>query len=302
MGPVTSYSTAAVDNVLLFIVAVSMVFLVGLTIAMIFFVVRYGRRRHPKPEAVRQSTALEVTWTLIPTVLVLAMFFYGYSGFTLIRSPPEDAMVIKVLGRMWDWSFEYENGKKADVLRVPVGEPVRLALESGDVLHSFFVPSFRIKEDVVPGRETFLWFKPEGLGTADVFCAEYCGTEHAFMMSTIEVMEESAFEEWYATLDRPEDHPAYQVMDDVGCFFCHTVDGTIESGPTFQGLFGKTQRVIRDGEEAEVIVDRDYIRRSILDPLADVSVDWDPDMPEDAGEDLTAEQLEAVIDFLEKLK
>ncbi len=299
MGPVTSYSTAAVDSVLVFIVAVSMVFLLGLTIAMVVFVVRYGRRRHPRPEEVRQSIALEVTWTLIPTVLVLAMFFYGYAGFTLIRSPPADAMVINVLGRMWDWSFEYENGKQSDLLRVPVGEPVRLALHSADVLHSFFVPSFRIKEDVVPGQENFLWFKPEGLGTADVFCAEYCGTEHAFMMSTIEVMEEAAFEEWYATLDRLEDHPAYQVMDDVGCFFCHTVDGTIEGGPTFKGLFGKARRVVRDGEEVEVMVDRDYLRRSILDPAAEVAVDWDADMPEDAAEDLTAEQLEEVLDFLE---
>ncbi len=193
----TGLSGKVVDNVFLYILVVC-VFLLGLiTFLMVFFVIRYRRQKNPTPADIEGSTWLEITWTVIPTLLVLTMFYYGLTGFQFLKKVPEGAMVVKVIARQWSWLFEYENGIKDTELRVPVGKPVKLILTSQDVIHGFYAPAFRIKQDVVPGMETYLWFQPTETGTFDVMCSQYCGLEHSHMLTKIVVLPDDEFTQWY---------------------------------------------------------------------------------------------------------
>ena len=186
------------DTTFFFIVAVSAFLLLGVTVTMIYFVIKYNKKRNPVPTSnITGNTLLEVLWTVIPTLLVLVMFFFGYSGFKYMRNPPPDAMLVKVTARMWQWSYEYENGKKSDTLFIPVNKPVKVELNSVDVNHSFYLKDFRVKEDVIPGRTNYLWFLPENEGTYIVQCAEYCGMNHAYMRSNCVVIPEDKFNVWY---------------------------------------------------------------------------------------------------------
>ncbi|MCP5107074.1 MAG: cytochrome c oxidase subunit II [bacterium] len=298
----------AVDKTFWFIIGISVILLLLVTFLMIFFAVKYSRKRHPKPKAVKQSMWLEVIWTLIPTLLVLTMFYYGYEGFKLMRNVPGDAMKVKVTGRMWDWSFEYANGKRTDKLYVPKGKSVKLEMKSLDVIHSFFIPAFRIKEDVVPGRETYLWFKPQTTGPADIFCAEFCGQRHAYMLSQVMVMDEPEFEAWYKKDEKKIDPmeellkiPAVAFMDDYGCLGCHSLEGPKGEMVNLKGIFGQKRFVLqKDGSEKEVLVDEAYLKRAIMDPGAEV-VKGQIDQMEPA-DDLTDEQLKMIIEFLKNYK
>lgn len=187
----------AVDAVFFGIVWVSAALLAGITLAMLWFVWRYHRRRHPRAAPIEGHAGLEALWIVVPALIVLGMFYYGYDGYRLMRQPPADAFEVKVAARMWDWTFEYPNGRVADRLYVPLDRAIKLRLFSADVVHSFFVPAFRIKEDAVPGQETFLWFKPQGLGPADIYCAEYCGQRHSYMISQVVVLPPEEFWAWY---------------------------------------------------------------------------------------------------------
>ena len=190
------------DDVFFFILGISVVLLVLVTGVMIYFVVRYARKRHPQAEEVEDSVTIEVLWTVIPTILVVLIFFAGWKGFQYMRTVPADAMPVKVLARQWSWTFDYQNGKQDTVLRVPVGKPVKLLITSADVLHSLYIPAYRIKEDAVPGRETYLWFRPDHAGSFDLFCTEYCGVNHAGMITKVEVLSREAFDAWYGKTRR----------------------------------------------------------------------------------------------------
>ena len=190
--------TEQVDTTFIFIVAVSFLLLLIVTITMIYFVVKYNKKRNPVADSsVSHNTRLEILWTSIPTVLVLVMFFFGYSGFKNMRNAPADAMTVKVTGRMWQWSFEYENEKKSDTLFVPVNKPIKMEITSLDVNHSFYLPDFRVKEDAVPGRINHLWFMPTEVRTYIIECAQYCGLSHSYMLSTISALPQEKFNEWY---------------------------------------------------------------------------------------------------------
>lgn len=188
-----------VDNAFIFILVISILLLVGVTAAMIYFVFRYSEKKNPKADqSITGSTTLEVAWTVIPLLLVLAMFFYAYEGFRIMRDIPPDAMVVKVTGKMWYWNFEYANGKKSDtLLYLPEGKNVRFELNSVDVNHSFYVPAFRVKEDCVPGRVNHMWFHTTNTGTYDIECAEYCGLNHSYMLGKVVIIPEKEFNEWY---------------------------------------------------------------------------------------------------------
>ena len=190
-GPANT--TGKVDSAFLFILSISVALLFIVTLAMVFFLIKYNRKTHPQSEEVKESMALEIIWTVVPTILVLLMFYYGWVNFDYIRNPPGDAMPINVIARQWSWHFEYGNGKQSDVLRVPVNKPVKLVLTSLDVIHSLFIPAFRIKEDCVPGMKTHLWFNANESGTYDIFCTEYCGVGHSHMRSKVIVMPVSGF-------------------------------------------------------------------------------------------------------------
>ncbi|MBK9099648.1 MAG: cytochrome c oxidase subunit II [bacterium] len=187
---------SSVDGTFLFTLIVSVFFLVLITVLMIFFVIKYSRKRNPKAKNIHGNMGLEIAWTAIPTILVLIMFWYGWQGYKEMVNVPEDAMPVNVTAQMWKWSFEYEGGKKSDSLFVPVNTPIKLILHSNDVNHSFFIPAFRLKKDVFPNRERIAWFIAERTGEYDIACTEYCGLNHSYMYSKIIVMENQEFKDW----------------------------------------------------------------------------------------------------------
>ena len=299
----TGISGRVVDNVFLYILLIC-VFLLGLiTFLMIYFVIHYRRKKHPQPADIEGSTWLEVTWTVIPTLIVLTMFYYGLTGFEFLKKVPEGAMVVKVISRQWSWLFEYENGIKNTQLRVPVGKPVKLLLISQDVIHGFYIPAFRIKQDAVPGMTNYLWFQPTQAGTFDVMCSQYCGLEHAHMLTKILVLPEEDFTKWYqgkkegVVAKGPP--PGEQLYLTKGCAACHSIDGTPRVGPTWKGLYRKQVKVITAGKERTVIADEAYLRKSIEDPNADISVGYPPIMPK---QELTEEEMKGLLNYIESLK
>jgi cytochrome c oxidase subunit 2 len=186
-----------VDRTFLFIVGIAVAFLAIVTALMIYFVIKYSRKRNPQATEIEGNTFLEIVWTVVPTALVIAMFYYGWIGFKTMREVPKNAMTVKVTAQMWLWRFEYANGTQTDVLNVPVGNPVKLELSSLDVVHSLYIPAFRVKEDAVPGADNYMWFQADEEGTYDIFCAEYCGAEHSSMISKVVAMPLEQFREWY---------------------------------------------------------------------------------------------------------
>ncbi len=186
------------DTTFFFIVAVSVFFLVLITVSMIYFVIRYSRKRNPKAKNIHGNIPLEITWTVIPTILVLIMFWMGWAGYKQLAHAPEDAMNIDVTAQMWRWTFKYPNGTSSDTLYVPINKPVKVLLHSRDVNHSFFIPAFRVKKDVIPNRNNSAWFQADKLGTYDIFCAEYCGLNHSHMLSKVVVMPQDSFNTWLA--------------------------------------------------------------------------------------------------------
>ena len=186
-----------VDATFLAIVGISTLVLVGLLIAMAYFIVRYSRKRNPHPTNIHGNLALEISWTLIPLVLFMGMFYLGWKGYMMESTVPENAVPIKVTARMWAWSFEYPNGVTFDTLIVPVNTPIKVTLHSLDVNHSFFVPAFRLKKDVIPNRENTAWFKTNRVASYDIACAEYCGLNHSYMYNKVVSKDSTAFERWY---------------------------------------------------------------------------------------------------------
>src|SRR4030042_3191454 len=193
----TGLSGEVVDQVFFYILAIT-IFLFGLiTFLMVYFVIRYRKKRNPQPADLHENIWLEIIWTAVPTLLVLTMFYYGLTGFNFLKKAPAGAMKVKVVARQWSWLFEYENGMKSIELKVPLGKPVQLSLTSEDVIHGFYAPAFRIKQDVVPGMVNYLWFQPTEVGAFDVFCSQYCGLQHAKMQTKIVVLSEEEFNRWY---------------------------------------------------------------------------------------------------------
>lgn len=301
MIPKASSIAGTVDFVFFYIVGISVVLLVAITFLMVYFIFKYHRSKNIPPANIEGNTLLEVTWTVIPTILVMSMFYYGWVGFKEMRRVPKDAAVVKVTARMWSWAFEYENGKQSDVLKLPVNKPVKLELESLDVLHAFYVAAFRVKEDVVPGLNNYISFTPTMVGTYDAQCAEYCGMRHSYMMTKVEVMPEEKFQEWYVGngLVSKADLGA-ELLKIKGCVACHTTDGTPRVGPTFKGIFGRKETVVTGGTERDVVVDEEYIRKSIMEPMADVVKGFPPIMPPQKGL-ITDEEIQQIIAYLKGL-
>lgn len=187
---------SSTDTTFFFIVAVSVFFLLVITGSMIFFVIKYNKKRHPKAKNIHGNIPLEITWTLIPTILSLVMFWMGWKGYQQLADAPADALNINVTAQMWRWSFQYPNGVTSDTLYVPVKKAVKVLLHSRDVNHSFFVPAFRIKKDVIPNRNNSEWFIAEKEGSYDLFCAEYCGLNHSHMLNKVVVMSQNSFNDW----------------------------------------------------------------------------------------------------------
>jgi cytochrome c oxidase subunit 2 len=196
MFPGPSNTVEAVDSVMLYIVSISVILLLGVTFTMIYFVFKYNRKKGHKPKDIHGSVLLETIWIAIPTILVLSMFYYGYMGYETMTFVPDNAYKISTTAQMWNWTFDYENGKSADTLYVPVDTPILLEMESIDVNHSLYIPAFRIKTDVIAGKKNKLSFTPTKVGKYDIACAEYCGLNHSMMYSKVVVLEKKQFEKW----------------------------------------------------------------------------------------------------------
>jgi cytochrome c oxidase subunit II len=299
---ITSPSGKVVADVFIYVGVISVALLVLITFLIIFFLVRYRRSKHPEPSDIRGATWLEIAWTVLPTILVLTMFYYGLTGFQSLKTIPKGAMKVKVISSMWVWRYEYENGVKSDVLRIPAGKDVVLMLTSLDVIHSFYVPAFKVKMDAVPGMENRLFLKPTRAGTYDVLCAEYCGLRHSYMLSKVEVLPEEEFQRWSQVrleeIKTQKVPRGLQILQEKGCAACHTLDGSPLVGPTLKGLFGKSVTVVTAGKEQTVTADEEYIKRSILQPGGDVVKGFPAIMPPLT---LNDEEMNAIISYLKEL-
>ncbi len=316
-GTAPSATTDIVDSVMIYIVGISVVLLVGVTAAMIYFVFKYHRKKGHKPKDIHGNLWLEILWIGIPTVLVLSMFYYGYLGFSQIRHIPEDAFQIDVTARMWAWEFNYPNGKKTDSLYVPVGKPIKLNMESADVNHSLYIPAFRVKEDVIAGRKNYLSFTVDEPGYYDIACAEYCGLKHSMMYTAVIGMEEKDWLSWYEDNDttssdtlaisEPQNETAslepanLNLLRTKGCMTCHTIDGSEKLAPSFKGLVGNKKIVITDGDQREVIVDEEYLRRSILYPNVDIVEGYAVGMMPSQRYNLNDEEILKIIETIKSI-
>ncbi len=297
MNPQQMTTVQAVDNAFNFILGVSVVMLLLITVLMVYFVIRYNRKRYPVPLSQKDHNIwLEITWTTIPTILVMAMFWFGWEGYLSLQRIPEGAIQVDATARMWSWNFKYASGKSSDKLYVPVGTPVKVKLEALDVLHAFYVPAFRVKRDVVPGMTTWVWFNAEEPGSYNLFCAEYCGVGHADMITTVEAIPQAEFAEW-VKFEPPAVAAGEALLDQYGCLGCHSLDGSDSVGPTFKGIAGRATVVERDGKETALTADRDYLRTAILDPEVEIVKGSPPVMPPFAGA-IPDEDLAVMLDFL----
>ena len=192
-----SDTKSAVNDPFILILAICFLLLILILFFMIFFIVRYRRSRNPHPANISGNVLLEAGWIVGATLIVLPMFFYAYKGFQYLRQPPQNGMQVTVIARQWSWLFSYENGLKSGDLVVPQGVNVVLTLESQDVIHGFFAPYYRIKQDAVPGMHNRVWFKATDVGVSDLLCSQYCGQEHSKMLAKIAVVPKDLFDKWY---------------------------------------------------------------------------------------------------------
>jgi cytochrome c oxidase subunit 2 len=291
-------AVASVDATFLIIFAVSAAILILIVAAMIVFVIRYRRSRHPVAADIDGNFWAELIWTAVPTLLVLGMFHYGWSSYRALRDAPAGAMKVAVTARMWSWSFTYANGRTSDVLMVPVGRPVALDLTSRDVIHGFFIPAFRLKIDTVPGMTNHAWFIAERPGSHDIFCSVYCGVGHADMRSRVEAVTQGEFDGWLNEKPKAAANPGKALMEKNGCLGCHTLDGTPLVGPSLKDVFGRTVVLVgQDGKETTLTADENYLRQAIVGGAAGVVKGFDPVMPSYAGA-FSDEELNQIIDFL----
>jgi cytochrome c oxidase subunit 2 len=274
-----STMAARVDALFFFLIAVSVFFVALIFLVIFVFAIKYRRRAEDeRPEPVEGNLWLEVVWSVIPFGLTVVMFVWGAIIFFDIYNPPNDALEISIVGRQWMWKAQHPTGQsEINELHVPVGQPVKLMMTSEDVIHDFFLPAFRVKQDVLPGRYTSVWFEATKAGVYHLFCAEYCGTQHSGMIGRVVVLEPVEFEKWLsggATGMSMVDLGA-SLFQRLGCHTCHRAGGT-NQGPSLAGLFGETVK-LRGGNA--VSADEDYIRESILDPRAKIVAGYQPIMP-----------------------
>ncbi len=308
--PSASTVAAEVDLFYWFLVILSLVLSVGIALALFAFALRYRRREGNEiATAVHGSTALELTWSIIPFGISMFIFAWSASIFFTISRPPDDAMEIFVVGKQWMWKVQHMEGRREiNTLHIPVGEPVKLTMTSEDVIHSFFIPAFRVKSDVVPGRYNTMWFEATKTGEYHLFCAEYCGTEHSRMIGKVVAMEPADYQAWLSAdnspsmsgdtqrADLPPADRGTRVFSEQGCQTCH-LQGPGGIGPLLAGTYGRERKLI-DGES--VTADDAYIRESILNPRAKTVAGYQQVMPTFAGR-VSEEDLMALVAYIKSL-
>ena len=293
-----------VDKVFLIILGISFFFMIVITATMIYFTIKYNRKKNIPAVQIKDNIWLEVAWTGIPLLLTLLMFYYGYAAYLPMRKPPKDAMVIATTAKMWKWSFEYAGHKQSDTLYVPLNKPIKLTLKSLDVIHGMFIPGFRIKQDVVPGRPNFVWFIPQEIGEYNIMCSAYCGVMHSGMLAIIKVVPEKVFNTWLESLSANTAttvNPGLDILQKNGCVACHSLDGTKIVGPTFKALYGSTIDVETDGKAHKVKADDQYLKTSITDPDKDIVVGYSKGLMKSYKSTIKDEDMTKIITYLKTL-
>lgn len=302
---VSSTFAADVDGLFTFINVASAVILLGITVAIIYFSIKYKRKSEDDvTPVIRYNTTLELTWTIVPFILIIIVFGWGFRGYIDMRTPPSNSYEIYVTANSFFWQFTYPNGvQTTDELYVPAGRPVKLIMQSRDVIHSLFVPDFRIKQDVLPGRYTTVWFQTLGPGEHILFCTEYCGTGHSMMDAMVYALEPAEFDAWLqeqrelSEMELPLAVLGRNLYQQQGCAGCHSLDGSPGIGPTFQGLY-MNERQFTNGTTR--IADAEYLRESIVNPGALINVGFNNIMPSYAH--LSDDQVAALIEFIKEIE
>ena len=286
-----------VDHLFLFLLGITVFFTLLVFVLVVVFALKF--RRVPGRQAVQVPTArwMEITWTLVPGAIVLVMFFWAAVQYVRMKQTPAGATRMYVVGKQWMWKVQHPTGKREiNTIHVPVGQTIELTMTSEDTIHSFYLPAFREKQDVLPGRYTTLWFRAKTPGEYHLFCAEYCGTDHSKMGGKLVVMEPAAYQAWLADVPADAQTPQLAGADlfvSKGCSACHG-----QRGPTMAGLYGSTVKLEGGGE---VTADEAYLRESIINPSTKVVAGWPPLMPTYQGQ-LSEEQLFSLVTYIESLK
>ncbi|MEM7473492.1 MAG: cytochrome c oxidase subunit II [Planctomycetota bacterium] len=305
--PKASTFAEETDAFFMVIMWISLVFFVGIVIAMGYFAMKFRRRPGYKGDSsALHNNTLEITWTVIPTIIVIYIFYRGAVGYLDMVNPPEgDTIDINVTAQKWNWQFQYPNGAIDDELHIPENRNIRLRMRSIDVLHAFYVPAFRAKTDVVPGRVTTMWFQPTKKGDYDLFCAEYCGDDHSKMIKRqgVHVLNDDDYEKYLAKAVKAPDHPiakGYWLWDKRGCKACHSLKpGETLQGPSFAGSYGNMVQLYGGGE---VEFDDQYIQESIYDPQAKARGGYEnaSAMPSFVGQ-LSLDDVQSITAFLKEM-
>ncbi len=302
LPPQASTTAHEIDFLFYFIFWASVVIQVGVTYFLVRYAWKYRRRSHAdRPVEVHPSKLLEASWIVIPTMLVFVVFWLGFKAFVSAGIPPDNAYEIRVTGKKWLWEFEYPDGTTSvGDLYVPVGEPVELIMTSVDVLHSFFVPDFRVKHDAVPNRYSTVWFEVKEEGEYQVLCTEYCGTAHSEMYAMVHAVDRGTFNDWLRTGGGNDNLPLNQLGASLytkqACNTCHSVDGSDGTGPSWLGTW-EQNRPFADGGSA--VMDANYVRESIVNPMAHIVQGYEGVMP--AYPNLTERELSGIIAYIREI-
>lgn len=312
---VGSEFASKVDNLYWFIWYLSLFFFVAIMAGTAYLVFKYRLRENArrKTSPIAGNAKLEVIWIAIPTLLLGVIFFWGFYTWMDYNVPPANAMEVRVTGQKWLWYYDYprDNVTGASELVVPVNKNVRLIMSSKDVLHSYFIPAFRIKKDIIPNRYTVIWFKADRIGEYYATCAEYCGTDHSRMMSKVKVVSQEDYQKWVDAGGESEGGEGLTMAQkgerqfaSKGCNACHGVKpGEHKQGPNLVGKFGTQERLSLNnlGPEKTVTIDENYIRNSITDPASQIVEGYQPVMPTYKGI-IKDEQIDAIIEYIKTLK
>jgi cytochrome c oxidase subunit II len=314
LPPQASDFAVEADHLHYFVIITTMIASTMLGVAAVWFMARYrARRLEDRTPHIEAPLWLEALFVIVPLAFFLTWFRIGFVQYARLAAPPRDALDIYVMGKQWMWKFAYPNGPSGlALLRIPVNRPVRLLLTSRDVIHSLFIPAFRIKEDALPGRYTQTWFRATRTGRFPIFCTEYCGTEHSRMRAEVEVLDGNEFDRWLAreqasspglsdkrdTPVTPQVPDGFMVTAAAGCLKCHTTDGSKHLGPSFAGMY-LSQETLAGGRQ--VLVDEAYITESMMHPERDRVAGFQQIMPSYLGK-LDPAEAAAIVEFIRSLK